>query len=146
MKPLAILKRDAAQACVDRFLGRPLVWGSADCARLVAHDLHQMKIGVPFLKGAKYRSEAGAARELKRLGFSGLMDAVDALGLQRIPVAAATDADIVAFATEGRLWDCALTVVVGPQRVLGFGEIEGQLRAGVAEPNLSAALAAWSVL
>lgn len=146
MRPLAIRKRDAAQACVDRFLGRPLVWGTADCARLVAHDLKQMNIGVPFLKGAKYRSETNAVRELKRLGFSGLIEAVDALGLQRIPIAAATDADIVAFATDGRLWDCALTVVVGPQRVLGFGDIDGELRAGVAEPNLSSALAAWSVL
>lgn len=136
-----LARQRAAQSCIDRFSGKPLRWGIAECAKLAAHSLHHMKIKVPFLKGAKYRSEAGAVKELRRLGFKGLIPAMDALGLQPIPPAMALPADIVAFEADGRLWDCALAVAVGNGRVLGFAEGVG----AVVQPDWNMALAAWRV-
>jgi hypothetical protein len=109
----------AAQACIDRFSGKAYEPGKRDCAVLAAHLLHQYGIAVPVMKGLKYSTETGAVRALKRTGFADLIEAVDALGLQRIAPAAARTGDLVGVPCEGP-WGCALTVAVGNGRLFGF--------------------------
>lgn len=109
----------AAQACIDRFSGKAYEPGKRDCAILAAHLLHQYGIKVPAMKGRTYRTEAGAVRALRRTGFATLIEAVDALGLQRIAPAAAKTGDLVGMPCEGP-WGCALAVAVGNGRLLGF--------------------------
>lgn len=131
-------KAQAAQACIDRFAGKAYAPGKRDCARLACHLLHKIGKGVPFLKGHSWTTEAGAVRVLRRLGFADIMEAVDALGLERIAPARAMAGDIVALPAEGP-FGCALTVAVGNGRLLGF--LEG--RCQVVEPK--AFVAAWRV-
>ena len=117
---MSVTPAEAAQACIDRFVGKPMAWGKRDCATLAAHLLHQYGIAVPMMKGLKYSTDVGAARALKRTGFACLISAVDSLGLQRIAPAAARTGDLIGLPCEGGPWGCALTVAVGNGRVLGF--------------------------
>lgn len=90
------------------------------------------------MKGLKYSTETGAVRALKRTGFADLIEAVDALGLERIAPAAAKTGDLVGMPCEGP-WGCALTVAVGNGRVFGFLD-------GMAQVQIpSAFTAAWRV-
>lgn len=109
----------AAQACIDRFAGKSYEPGKRDCAILAAHLLHQYGVAVPMMKGLRYSTEAGAIRALKRTGCRNLIEAVDALGFERIAPAAARTGDLVGLPCEGP-WGCALTVAVGNGRVFGF--------------------------
>jgi hypothetical protein len=128
----------AAQSCIDRFAGKTYEPGKRDCAIMAAHLLHQYGVAVPVMKGLKYSTEAGAARALKRTGFADLIDAVDALGLERIAPAAARTGDLIGMPCDGP-WGCALTVAVGNGRVFGFLD-------GVAQVQIpSAFTAAWRV-
>lgn len=117
---------EAAQACIDRFVGKPYEPGKRDCAILAAHLLHQYGVPVPVMKGLKYSSEAGAIRSLKRTGCRDIMQAVDGLGLQRIAPAAALAGDLIGLPCDGP-WGCALTVAVGNGRVVGFVEGMGHV-------------------
>ena len=129
---------EAAQACIDRFVGKPYEPGKRDCAILAAHLLHQYGVPVPVMKGLKYSSEAGAIRSLKRTGCRDIMQAVDGLGLQRIAPAAALAGDLIGLPCDGP-WGCALTVAVGNGRVFGFLD-------GIAQVQIpSAFTAAWRV-
>lgn len=116
------LKRRAAsaQACIDRFYGKPLKLGTRDCVKLVQHDLHKLGLKVPFLKGARWASERSALRLLKAKGFSSLIEALDAMGFARIGHASALPGDIIALPTESPLG--ALGVYLGHGVVLGFHE------------------------
>jgi hypothetical protein len=128
----------AAQSCIDRFAGKTYEPGKRDCAIMAAHLLHQYGVAVPVMKGLKYSTEAGAARALKRTGFADLLEAVDALGLERIAPAAARTGDLIGMPCDGP-WGCALTVAVGNGRVFGFLD-------GVAQVQIpSAFTAAWRV-
>jgi hypothetical protein len=116
-----VSKAKAAQACIDRFAGKPYEPGKKrDCGRLVCHHLHHLGISVPFLKGHNWTSEAGAFRALRKMGFDQLSQAVDAAGFARIAPARAMVGDIVALPATNPAWDCVLTVAVGNGRVLGF--------------------------
>lgn len=134
-----VRRRDAAQACIDRFNGRPLDWGSVDCAKIAGHLLHKLGIKQRILKGATYRSEIGAIKHLRTHGHAKLADAVDAVGLPPIPPAMAVVGDLLAMPVEGELWDCALVVAVGNGRVLGVYS-DGVVR--VMQPQVPA-LFAW---
>jgi hypothetical protein len=130
-------RAQAAQACIDRFAGKPYEPGKRDCVRLAAHLLHQFGHAVPVLKGLRYQGEAGAIRALKRTGFANLIEAMDSLGLERIAPVAARTGDIVGLPCDDGPWGCALTVAVGNGRVLAF--VDGLGR--VVQPL--AYLAAW---
>lgn len=95
-----LLRGRAAQACVDRFAGRPYAEGQRDCVHLAAHALHQLGIGTPLLKGAKYSTPKGALRALKRTGFASLIEAVDAMGFARIAPASAWPGDLIAMESD----------------------------------------------
>lgn len=131
----------AAQACVDRFNGKAYDPGAnRDCIKLASHALHKMGRRVGLTKGLRYHSEAGGVRAMRKLGFESLMQAVDAVGLERIPPAAALPADIIAIPTEdGSPFGCALAVAVGNGRALAF--VEGVAR--VVQPLQY--LTAWRV-
>ena len=89
------LRRDAAQATIDAFLGKPFQWGKYDCARLGAFALKQLGYKPNLSRGGYYRNALGAQRALTRLGFADLAEALDDLGLPRITPAAALPGDIV---------------------------------------------------
>lgn len=120
-------KAKAAQACIDRFVGKARREGANDCARLACHALHHAGVKVPFLKGKKWTSEASGLRLLRSLGFANLIEAVDSLELERIAPARAVAGDIVALPCEDERWGCALTVAVGNGRVIGFLEDVAQV-------------------
>ena len=113
-------RQRAVRACAERFVGKPFRWGVADCVVLARHDLHQLKIRTPMLKGVTWRSELGAVKALKKSGFADLIEAVDALGFARIPPAGAWAGDLVAVPCEEGPWGAALTVAMGDGSLIGF--------------------------
>jgi len=116
-----IRRQRAVEACVQRFVGKPYKPGVRDCVKLAGHAMHSMGRKVGLTKGVRYSSEAGALKALRSLGFKTLMEAVDKTGLPRIAPAAALPGDIIAMETEGdNAFGCALVVVAGNGRVLGF--------------------------
>lgn len=130
----------AAQACIDRFAGKAYAPGKRDCLRLVRHALHSARRRVGQGRWPEYSTEAGGLRAMRRRGYSSLVEAMDATGLERIPPAAALPGDIIALPSEeGCPFGCALTVAVGNGRVIGF--FQGVAEVG--EPK--AYVAAWRV-
>lgn len=116
-------RRDAAEATRERFLGRPLVWGRDDCARMAAFTLRRLGKRVTLVKAGAYSTPKAALRALKRAGFDTLEQALDdGFGLQRVPPAYMLPADIVGLPGEGGL---ALTVALGNGNLLGFQEGDG---------------------
>ena len=135
-----VIRGEAAQACIDRFSGKPMKWGTVDCAKIAAHNLRQLGIATSLMKGAVYTSEMGAAKALRARGFKGLSDAMDAIDrVFRIPPAMATTGDVIGLACDGELWDMALVVSVGNGRVLGIKDGF----CAVLQPDLTQAVAAW---
>lgn len=136
-----IVRQEAAQACIDRFNGKPMKWGKVDCGRIVSHNLRHLGIATSLVKGLVYTSEHGALKAMRSLGVNGLGEAMDQFGdrVFRIPPANATQGDVIGMACEGEVWDMALTVALSNGRVLG---ILGGL-ATVMQPDLTHAVAAW---
>jgi hypothetical protein len=116
---MSVTGAEAAQACIDRFVGKTYEPGKRDCAILAAHLLHQYGVPVPVMKGLQYSSEAGAIKSLKKTGCRDILEAVDSLGLSRIAPASALAGDLVGLPCDGP-YGCALTVAVGNGRVFGF--------------------------
>lgn len=138
------------RACMARFDGKPLdLAARRDCVRLGGHSMRLLGVSTPLLKGLDYRSEIGAARALKRLGFADLIEAMDGTGMARIPVAMTWPGDIVA----GRSRDdgpfrFALSVVhtPGAARTLAFGPTPEGIVCGVGSPDLTHPdLVAWRI-
>jgi hypothetical protein len=123
MNPL-IRRQQAAQATIDKFQGKPLELGKNDCARMAIFCLKRLGVKVSLLKLGRYKTEVGAARVLKDLGFANLTEAVDALGLPRIAPAMCLPGDIMTLKAAGS-HDVALVMAVGNGRVLGFWEAAG---------------------
>ena len=46
----ALIRAQAAQACVDRFSGRALKWGTVDCGKIALHNLRQLGISTAAWK------------------------------------------------------------------------------------------------
>lgn len=115
-------RRDAAQAAVDRFVGRPLAWGRDDCVRMAAFAARKRGRPVSLAKAGSYSSLRGALVALRRTGFASLEAAVDAQGLEPIAQAFALPCDLIGLPTaEPGPW-LALTIYLGNGRVLGFQE------------------------
>lgn len=133
-----IARAQVAQKCVDRFSERPYTIGTRDCVALAALALKSAGHRVAVLKGARYRSEVGAARLMRRLGYRSLLDAIDALGLERISPASALPGDILALPSGDRCpFGCALAVSLGNNAALAF--FDGRAQAG----RPSAFVTAW---
>lgn len=119
-QPEMVLRRDAAQATLDKYRDRPFAWGSTDCVRMAAYHLRQLGHRLILTKGGRYRSAITARRALERAGFASIAEGFDALGLPRIPPAAAMVGDIVMGDADDALG--AVGIVLGNGRMLGFHE------------------------
>lgn len=111
-------RQRAAEACRQRFHEKPYKPGTRDCPLLALHALRKVGVAVPWAKGLKWKTEAEGLRELKALGFKSLIEAVDSLGLPRIPPAMALAADLIALPTTHQLG--ALAVAMGNGNLLAF--------------------------
>jgi hypothetical protein len=137
-----IRRQRAVEACVSRFVSKPLDFKVRDCVRLVRHDLHHMGHGTGLLKGVRWGTAPGALKAMRKLGFDDLMQGMDATGLARIPPAMALPADILALPAEGG-FGCALAVFAGNDLAIGY--IDGH-DVGVRIRLETPPLAAWSVI
>lgn len=134
------LRQTALAATVAHFESRPFDYGKTDCVRMAAYHLRQMGHRPQLAKAGSYSSLIGAVRALKRTGFASLPDALDGIGLPRIPAAAALVGDLLALPGDGDLH--ALQVVAGNGRVFGFHEDSDT--ACFIQPTLDVA-SAWRV-
>ncbi|WP_230770713.1 DUF6950 family protein [Sphingomonas sp. Leaf4] len=133
-----IRRQQATQAAVDRFQGKPFEWGRYDCVRLAAFMLREMGHRPGLGRAGSYKTAKGAVGALRRAGYATLAEAMDGLGLQRIPPAAALPGDIVMVPSDGA-WSGSLMVAVGNGRTIGWAE--GLEAADVFQPV--AFVAAW---
>lgn len=139
--PLTLRVR-AAQAAVDKYDGRDLVWGDCDCIRPAAFVARQLGRKFPLTKAGRYSSLKGAIRAIKRTGFDTLEEAIDDLGFPRIGYASALPADILALPGADGDW-VALFIYLGNGQALGFGDRDGREVCGIAQPL--EVLWAWKV-
>ena len=137
--PLLAIRRDAAQATLDRFKDKPFEFGRYDCARLLAFHLRQLGIRTTMAKAGRYSSPLGAKRALKRLGVETMAQLADSYGFERISPAAAVLGDLVELPSETDLG--GLFIVLGNGRVLGYHE--NAVGAAVLQPIKM--LTAWRV-
>jgi hypothetical protein len=133
-------RQQALAATVAHFEARPFAYGKTDCVRLAAFHLRKMGHKPQLAKAGSYSSLLGAVRALRRTGFASLPEALDGLGLIRIPPAAALVSDLLALPGEGDLH--ALQIVAGNGRVFGFHEDRDT--ACFIQPTLAVATA-WRV-
>ncbi len=139
-QPVMVRRVTATQATLDRFQGKPFVWGRADCARLAIFHVKQFGWKLRIGKAGAYSSALGARRALGRAGFTTLAEAIDAHGLPRIAPAAAKAGDLVELPSDDPVG--AIGVALGNGRVLGWHpDAEGAV---VVQPLQY--VAAWSVL
>lgn len=121
-----MLKRAAVtQACMDRFVGKPLDWKARHCGKLAAHAMHGMGRSAKLLNACRATTAKGAALYLKRTGFASLVDLMDAQmaddPASNIPAAAARPGDIIAMQSfDGDPFGCSLAVALDNGRILGF--------------------------
>ncbi len=113
----------ATQRTIDDHLHKPFIWGELDCAILATNHLANLGYTTRLKEAGNYRTELGAIRALKRLGYNDLADIGDAMGFERIAPAAALVGDIVGLrgGTEAREWT-AIGVCVGNGRVIAFAD------------------------
>jgi hypothetical protein len=119
--PPLVLRRNAAQDALDHWRPRKWRMGENDCLRMFAR--HARKLGHRFKipPARSYRTVKGAMQKLEELGHADLPAAIDALGFERIPPAAAIVGDLVQLpGTDDRL--PALTIALGNGRVVGWHE------------------------
>lgn len=134
-----VRRRDAAQATLDTWLGKPFAWGEADCARMAAGHLRQLGYKPRLSRFGRYSTALGAAKALRRGGFDDLGQVLDDLGLIRIGHASHLVGDIFGLVSEPG-W-IALGVALGNGRVLAFNPHDNC--GGVVQPPHDAILACW---
>lgn len=114
-------RRTIAQAALDTYRDQPFTPGKFDCVRLAAFVLrergHKPRLG----RGGSYKTMLGGYRALRRAGFETLAEALDSLGLMRIPPAAALPCDIILIPGPAP-YDGVLQVAVGNGRTIGYHE------------------------
>lgn len=141
MRGVAARKVAITQATLDAWSGRIFAWGKADCAKMTRYHLQAMGRKVKIGARGSYATALGARRMLKRMGHVDLAGALDAQLLARIPLAMATEGDIVAG--EGDDAFHALGIYLGNQAVLGFHTETG--RAGPLRLDPTGELICWQV-
>lgn len=139
MTPLDI-RVAATDATMAAFVGQTFVWGRYDCVRLAAHVLRGLGYRPRLSRGGRYSSALGATKALRRTGFASIDDALDGLGLARLPWSYALAGDIVAL--PGNAAMRALGVVIAPGYVLAFSPHDNLCR--VAAPSAADVLTLWS--
>lgn len=134
-EPLMVRRVRIANAVRVEYFGKPLDYAQHDCRRMLAMAAELAGRRVPLLRQARFTTPGGALKWLKRHGFDGLIDAVDASGLQRIAPARLLPADFVALpaAADGRAFGAGLGMWLGDGQALGWGE--GEAGAGIMAPH-----------
>ena len=136
-----VRRQRAATAAVRRFQGAALKYGTNDCIRMAGLTLRKMGHKVQLPKAGEYKSLLGGLKILRARGFDTVEAALDAMGLQRLPLAYAQPADIIgAPGADGVM---ALWVCVGNGRALGWHEASDV--ACIIQPALSD-LPVWSAV
>lgn len=110
----------AAQSTADKYIGKAFAYGRYDCVRMVAHHLREMGYKPGLARGGSYLSHKGAVAALKRAGFDTIEQALDSLGLERIPPARAVTGDIGKFRGPDPFG--GLMIYAGNGRTLGYHE------------------------
>lgn len=110
----------AAQTTLDAVKDKPFRLGRNDCARMVAAHLRRAGHPVRLPAGGSYGSVRGAAKALAARGFADLPAAMDAMGFDRIPPAAALPGDVLALPAASPIG--CLAVVLSNGRACGFTE------------------------
>ena len=114
------LRVSATSKTYDKFIGKPLVLGKTDCARMCAFHLRSLGHKFSLLKGGHYSSEVGARLALKKLGVSSLSEIMD----QHFPRIAPIEAlvgDIMCVRGAGDMGD-SMQVVLHRGQVLGLNQ------------------------
>jgi hypothetical protein len=121
-----IRRARAAQATLDAWERRGWRLGTADCVRMIASHLRRLGYHVRLPPAGAYRTVRAAEDALDRRGFRRVTDALDALGMIRIPPAAALAADIIELPSDDadpRLVSDrlpTLAIALGNGRVFGW--------------------------
>lgn len=136
-----VRRREAADFAVRRFKGAVLKYGTNDCIRMAGVTLRKVGHKVDLPKAGEYRTLLGGLKLLRSRGFADIEAALDAMGLQRVPLAYAQPADIIGV--PGIDGVTALWVGVGNGRALGWHESSD--RACIIQPTLAEAVV-WSAL
>ena len=141
----------ATDKIATEWMGRDFALGSQDCAHLVMALRAEMGAPITF-KGTKYSTEKGALRALKKLGYSDLDGACDALLGARLETPLfANYGDIVMVPGEGALAG-GLGIMLNDGRVLIAAAPEGVTpffqSLGHVDPvtGKSLCLAAWRLI
>ena len=119
-----VRRREATQATVDAWKGKPFRLGYSDCVRLTASHLRRMGRKVRLPAQGSYRTLRSAEKALSARGYVDLPAAMDGMGFERIAPAAALPGDVIAIPSEHAIG--CLMIAVGNGRALGFHEnVEG---------------------
>ena len=116
--PPMTARADAAQKTLDRFKDKPLRYGVRDCVRMVAIHLRALGYKVRLPASGSYRSPRSGLKALRARGYDSLPAALDGIGLQRIPPAAAIVGDVLQLPGEGEIG--ALAVALGNGRAVAY--------------------------
>lgn len=130
----------ATEATLARYRDRAFKWGSVDCAKVAAFHLKKLGHKILVSKAGAYQSEFGAARALKRLGYSTLAEMADGIGLVSIAPACMLPGDIALVPSEGAIG--ALGIYAYSGNVFCFHEDHQ----GLVTFKPTEILRAWSVL
>jgi len=118
--PLEI-RAAATQTLLDDWRDRPIDWAKGHhCVRMVAEHLRRLGHKPPLAKAGQFKTPLGGRGALKRLGVASIGEALDKMGFERIPPAAALVGDVIEIPGEPPFG--ALTVALGFGRVLGWHE------------------------
>ncbi|WP_433910371.1 DUF6950 family protein [Sphingomonas yabuuchiae] len=115
-----IMRTRAAQATLDQWSTRPMRLGTSDCVRMTASHLRRLGRKVKLPASGSYRTPRSALKALVERGYSSLAEALDDMGLERIPPAAAIVGDVLLLPADNELG--ALVVALGNGRVVGYHE------------------------
>ena len=131
------MKRDdwelALHAVLSRHARLAFGYGSSDCYLIVADTVKAITGKNPFPNSRRYKTEAGAAKTLRRFGFENVEQAW-ASKFEEIPVSMISRGDIAIVETEfgvaGAVWDGAKAFTKGPAGnvFLGMREIKRAFR------------------
>lgn len=120
MTDTLVRRVEAAQKTLDIWSKRPMKLGTSDCVRMAADHLRRLGYKVKLPASGSYRTVNSALKALKARGYETLADALDGIGLERIPPAAAVAGDIIMLPAVDRLG--ALVIALGNGRVVGYHE------------------------
>lgn len=115
----------ATDKIAQEWIGRPYKLGSDDCAHLVMAMREEIGAPISFKGVAKYSTDAGAVRALKKLGYNDIDQACDALLGTRLETPLfAHYGDVVMVPSEGSLAG-GLGIMLNDGRVLIAASLAG---------------------